>query len=680
MRRLAWFALVVAISTWAVPVTSAGVVTVEDVGLTSGFQDLFLGHHKRGRASIAADFDLDGWTDLYVGNPGDESLVLRNTTGATGSLSFELVEVLLDSDVAWAASAADYDDDGDYDLYVSIGGNEGIGHDFLFRNDWLESGETQLSFTDVSGAAGIRGPVPPSSSSPIEIASANGVWADYDRDGDVDLFVSGNINTMSLPTLQGRNTMWRNDGDGTFTDVTEDVRLADTRYATRHSTFLDIDNDGDVDLFESNYGYPNVLWRNTLVETGSAVFEDVTALFSPGTEDLSFPIGAFASAVADFNNDGWQDIMVFARTGTNPESGSPYPIGHAIFENLGGAGFEYVSHRTGLNDTYQVSRGVMGCQVGDVNGDGVPDLFVGNGDPPTGTVNQLYLSDSAVGVTPHFIDRTDLIDFPAAEDPLGQPYPPYPYRTHGSAIVDLDNDGLAELVVANGGPWFAPDDRREPNRLYRFDVTPRPHYLKVRPVGDGTRVSLDAIGTRFAVSVRRGTGPVWTIYKTLCAGSAFSAQNGFEVHFGLGDADTVESLDVTWPDGHRETLTRDLVIDTSIVVMRDPVAGAIPPTLMLAERGGELELVWQESCASTDYDYSLYAGRIDDGFTGYAVNSCSTAGLESRRVPMPIESTYFLVVPRNLQVEGSYGGWSDLTERPPAATPCMPQSVGCTGR
>ncbi len=551
---------------------AADAVQVLDLGLKSGFQDRFFGHFKRGRATIAADFDLDGRIDFYMGNPGDESFVLRNVT-ISGEPRFEPVQTLLRGELAWGAVAFDYDNDGDYDIFVTGGGNEGKGFNHLFRNQWMETG--RLRFTDVTDLAGVAGAIPRGETRPVEDAHRNAVVVDFDRNGYGDLFVNVAPWEGVPADLKGRNILWRNNGDGTFTDVTNEVGLGVTRRPTQHSTFFDFDNDGDFDLYENNIKEANVLWRNRLVEDGATTFEDVTTQFSPPGEDLAYPRASFGSAAADLNNDGWEDLLVTMR-GSDPEPSSPYPAGHALFLNLGGTGFVNVAQAAGLNADFQDDQGVMGCQIGDVTGDGTPDIYVGNGGPPYGQYDQYFEADSAFGANPHFSDQTALIDFPAPQG-QGIAYPPYPYRTHGISFVDVDNDGSLEVAVSNGGPAAQPDEVREPNRLFKFIRPSVPNWLKVRAVGDGVTVSKDAVGTRFALTVRNDRGDTWTIHRTLFAGSCFSAQNGFEVHFGLRDATAIQSLKTYWPDGVEETLTSGLSVNTSIVVGRSRSEGRVSP-------------------------------------------------------------------------------------------------------
>ncbi len=575
------------------PAGAQGDITVSDIGLNASFQGFLGGDFNRDRPNLAVDFNLDGKPDFLIGSLGDHTYVLENRSNA-GRVSFKLVQVLLDGVEIWGGSSADYDNDGDYDLVLTNGFSiNGGGFNYLFKNMFLEEG--RVRFEDVTEEAGIKGPVPAGETEPVPVENANAVWGDYDRDGDDDLFVNVSfrrdkgrdpIGSEDCPPRgtgagaapehqnaapgaeypEGRNILWRNNGDGTFTDVTDSVGLGVSQEPTRHSTWLDADNDGDLDLYENNFGGFNVLWKNLLIETGTARFADATDDFTPPGEDLSRPFFSFVSCSADFNQDGWEDLMVYQR-GLGEDG--VYPDGHAIFLNDDGTGFVNVAEQSGIHATFIHEDGVMGSMVGDLNTDGVPDIFVGNGGPGTddGQINQLYLSDSAIGEAPHYVDRTDLIDFEAPKRG-GIEYPTYPYRGHGTTFVDVNGDGTLEIAVGSGGFGLGTE---EPNRLYKFAFEDASNWIKIRPVGDGDAVATDAIGTRFALTVRKsGQAPV-TLYRTLFGGQCFSAHNGFTVHYYLGERDTIDNLKVTWPDGRVDTITTGLSINGSFVVERDGV-------------------------------------------------------------------------------------------------------------
>ncbi len=592
-RSLALLATICCLLPLAAPISaSAQDIQIVDLAVEARFQNYLFGHFKRGRPNIMADFDLDGRVDVFLGSLGEEGVVLLNHDGPSG-VRYDPGQLLLTDEFNWGAAAADYDNDGDYDLFLTTGFGGGSGFNYLYRNMLVEEGS--LRFEDVADAAGVRGAIPPGGGALEPVENASAVWGDYDRDGDVDLFVNVNVGTGVGPQgahpqgaspegaspegadchdtaavdplpvgsyPAGRNILWRNEGDGTFTDVTEGVGLGTSLRPTRHSTFFDADNDGDIDLYESNFGALNVLWVNQLVETGEAVFLDGNATMSAPGEDLGYPYSTFVSCSADFDQDGREDLVAFQRG--NGEQG-PYQNGHALFLNKRG-GFVNVGHAAGLNDPYTSRDGVMGSMVGDVNGDGRPDVYIGNGGPSAegDQFDQLFLS-MAPGAIPEFVDRTDLIDFPAPQR-AGRAYPTYPYRTHGTTFVDVDGDGTLEIAVANGG--FQPE-HLEPNRLFKLTLPGENHWLAVRPVGDGAAVSLDAIGTRIALTVSTAGGPPRTLFRTLHGGHCFSAQNGFELHFYVGDADTVRSLRVLWPDGRRDRVT-GVELDSRIVVERTP--------------------------------------------------------------------------------------------------------------
>ncbi|MFT4623997.1 MAG: hypothetical protein ACI8PZ_002653 [Myxococcota bacterium] len=528
-------------------------VTVRDIGVESGFQDVFLGHRNRGRSLVAADFDNDGAVDFFVGNPGDPSFVIRNVSDG-GPPRFEHVQTLLADALAWGAAAADYDNDGDIDLFVANGGNECTERDKLFRNRWVEDGV--LSFEDVTAEAGVAG----ARSGPrvVERASANAVWGDYDSDGDVDLFVNSNKFTACgvVESSLARNLLWENQGDGTFTEVAIERGLGGLLRATRHSAWLDIDNDGDLDLYENNYRSNNVVWLNQLSATGEPSFVDGSRVWDD-LDDPGAPQNSFASCVEDMDNDGWQDVVVFHRGGEDCD-GVPlgdyeeYPedvvgAGHRLFLNQAGAGFVDVAGASNLNSRPVSERvGVMGCQLGDLDADGFLDVYIGNGGPSRGASDLLFLSEP-VDDALWFVNASPLIDFAALDD--GLPPMEYPYKTHGTAMVDVDGDGVLELAVSNGGPAFLDaEDAREPNRLFAFDWDSPRRAVRVHPVGDGVHVSRDGIGTRATLFID-GVDGERAVHRTLNGGACFSAQNGFDLYFGLDDDGVATRLEVLWTDG-----------------------------------------------------------------------------------------------------------------------------------
>jgi len=530
---------------------------VDDVGPATGFQESWGNHHRRGRALVAEDFDGDGFIDYFVGNVGEESVVVRNLGPGAGHLPrFEPAQTLLDGELAFVAAAADYDNDGDLDLFVGCGGLEGYCLDSLFRND---STPGRILFTDVSDAAGVRGP----SFRGAQLVHATGgaTWGDYDRDGDPDLFVS----LIEVPhgTIRYKGVMWSNNGDGTFLNATYAANLdywavsggttvVDWGYF-QNSTWIDFDNDGDLDLFLNNGRGPNVLWKSYLVESGRPWFKDRTSMYSLPGENLSFPYHSFASAVSDFNNDGWQDLILF-NSSLEPmdAGGSPYGNGHGLFLNDHGRGFYNVSDRAGINMPDGEEEHAMGCQVADLDADGTPDLVIGAGDPAAGGMSRLLLSNGTSGEIPLYEDASHLIDFEPQHgiDPTAAPYPeipPYPYRTHGIAAADFDGDGRLELGVLNGGRAIDASIVREPDQLFDFSGPGVGKTFRVRLRGNGVTDGRDAIGARAYVEIASPKG-TRRVFQTVLAGSGFSAQNERTLTFGLGH-DRAERLVVLWPSG-----------------------------------------------------------------------------------------------------------------------------------
>jgi enediyne biosynthesis protein E4 len=569
--------------------TDDTLVSAADVGASSGYEDLFFGTYQRGRAAIVLDYDGDGRLDEFSGNPGDTSYLLHNVSTGPGDFRFEAGQVIAaDEDFLsyWGGAAADYDNDGDTDIFIAYGGNDTTGYDRLLRNDLKKDlSNVDAPFTELDDEVGIGFAGP--DGTPMLIPTMGSLWIDLDLDGLLDLYTA----TEMLTTLVGsdpvsglgREQLYSNRGDGTFLDIALQAGI-DQQRSSRNPSTLDYDHDGDMDLFELNFTGGSILWHNDFVETGRLEFRDVTAQLSLGGGDLSYPqvASAFCSVSQDLNNDGWEDLVVFRR-GQKDEPDEPevHDIGHLLWLNVEGQGFVEVAGYTDLNDTFYFrdhNNGVMSCQSGDLDADGFPDLIIGNGSPTAGGSQQLYISTERTEVeiagvgtvlVPQFQDVSWLIDIQSPGDT------DYPYRHHGQAVADYDGDGFPELGAHNGGPMLLPPDveMQEPNQLFVFDRVDDLHWLRVKLVGDGVAVNTDGIGAMVRVRVDREVEA--DLYQRRQSGSGFASQNDPVLFFGLAKSNRVDSVEVTWPDGTVQVVESPKV--DAVLTVTHPPAGSRPP-------------------------------------------------------------------------------------------------------
>ena len=587
------------------PLWTRADVVFTDVGLEAGFQDR-LAH---GRALVADDFNDDGWVDFFVGNPGDtdfpdESLILwSNGPDGNGDVTFTRGQVLLTGKIAFGATPVDYDGDGDTDLFIGIGGQEGIGFDRLFRND-------DGTFVDVTMEARVGGAVAPNGL-PIPGATSSGTFADYDNDGDLDLYVSvrWHPDTLDLPNDGGlRNSLFRYNGDGTYTDVTMSARLGNVE-SSMTASWGDYDNDGWMDIFVPHarpVGFE--LYRNNR----NGTFTDVDI----PEDEVQYGNKAFwASAAGDFNQDGLLDVIGYGRKG--PASFDS----HALLINQGEWQFVNENQSSGLTVAGVRAPATMGTAIGDYDNNGYPDIYTGDGAPIRGEWDTLF-KNVFDGSRLLFEDVSELIDYPALPDPdCFAPTPPqpvrteaayvdsvdmlpgspddsrsiplgylesgddpclpnYPYRGHGTVFVDYDKDGDLDLAAVKGGTALVAPEiiSTEPNRLFRNDGGNEQNWLFVDL--DGRASNIDGIGARIAVTSSLGGADQRTIYNEPRAGYNFSAGGPLhEIHFGLGDHDTIERIEVRWPSGVVSELTdvlpnQRLTIDEGILDVSQFEGGA----------------------------------------------------------------------------------------------------------
>ena len=477
---------------------------------------------------------------------------------------------------------ADFDGDGWQDIYFVNGRdlyNRGIAaRHALYRNNG------NGTFTDVTDKAGVPGTG----------YGLGCVWGDYDNDGFPDLFV----------TQYGRNVLYHNNGNGTFTDVTDKARVAGTESGAFHSgaTFFDYDRDGRLDLYVGSYvalgdkrycdlggvlsscapsvyrGSPDALYHNN----GNGTFTNVTAaakIYQPGGKNLS--VGA-----ADYDNDGWPDLFVAndgldaylyhnERNGTFKEIGvvsgmaltaqgrvmAAMCISLGDYDNDGwldlyisdfqrssdhlwhneGAGFfAEVSDQAGITrPTHDVLS--FGGGFFDYDNDGRLDIFIANGhvypeveqSSPAIHYRQTNMLFHNEG-NGKFVETTKL---------AGSGFQT-PYVGRGVAFADFDNDGFMDVVVANNG---------DPPLLLHNSGVNGNHFLNFKLVG--TKSNRDAMGARVKV-VAGGLSQI----REIAGGGSYLSQSDLRANFGLGKISRVESVEVTWPSGQRQ-LFRNVVAD-----------------------------------------------------------------------------------------------------------------------
>ncbi|MCH8251348.1 MAG: VCBS repeat-containing protein [Planctomycetes bacterium] len=431
--------------------------------------------HPWGFGVAMADLDGDGDPDIVTLGAADGHLGLYENDGRGVFTDREPLSGIPSIPLASGVTAADYDGDGDLDLYISRRGAPNV----LLRNDggW--------TFSDVTLAAGVG-----------DDGQGQGcAWADYDADGWLDLYVS---NRTSLPS-EPHNRLYHNLGDGTFEEVAEALGVDAGADPTFQATWFDYDRDGLVDLYlctdkgEDCTNYSNHLFRNV-----GGTFIDVTD--ASGTAAC---IGCMGTAIADLDGNGFSDMYC-----------SNTPAGNVLFMNAGDGTFAESAESAGMG-SFGLGWGVA---FFDYDNDGYQDLYVCNSNAE----NRLY-------------DYNGI--FPAVDvaEALGVAHPGPSFCT---AVADVDGDGDLDLLL---------ESINEPIRLYINHAGETRNWLELDLVGLGPNTH--AVGAWTEVSV----GSTQQVRQVI-AGIGFKSMSTLVQHFGLGDAELVDQLTVTWPGGGETAL------------------------------------------------------------------------------------------------------------------------------
>jgi hypothetical protein len=477
------------------------------------------------------DYDNDGWMDIFIpggrrleNTPPDASnrLYKNNRDGTFTDVTAKAG--LLGSGWAQGVCVGDYNNDGFEDLFLTY-----YGQNILYRNNG------DGTFTDVTAKAGLL--------YPTTRYSTGCTFVDYNRDGHLDLFVSNyleidladapkpsmavpNCNYEGVPVMCGpeglpkaRNFLYRNNGDGTFTDVSKESGVA-----ALHGSYgltvlsLDADEDGWPDIFVACDSTPSFLLMNNHDGTfrEEALFRGL-ALSGEGRK-----MGGMGACTGDYNLDGHTDLV----------KTHFYNQATGLYRSDGHGNYDDVTIEAGLNkETRFVCFGVG---LVDFDNDGYPDLFLSSGS----------VYPEVAKVSPRFPARSPNLLFRNQGDgtfvemgPEAGPGITTPHCGRGAAFGDFDNDGDMDVVIMNVN---------EPPSLLRNDAPAGNRWLKIRL--EGTKSNRSAIGAR--VLVRYG-GKVQV--QEQMSGTSFICSNDPRLHFGLGAAANAD-VEVHWPSGLVESL------------------------------------------------------------------------------------------------------------------------------
>jgi hypothetical protein len=451
------------------------------------------------------DFDGDGLLDLVTStwDPCGGMKAFRND----GRGGFEEVSSRWGLDSQWGGLNlvhGDYDGDGRLDLLVLRGawmGEPGRIRNSLLRNEIDGEGG---GFRDVTREAGVAEPAHPTQTA---------AFADYDGDGDLDLYVGAEDPD---PADRYPSQLFRNDGDGTFSDVTAAAGVANYRFA-KAVTWGDYDDDGDPDLYVSNIG-PNRLYRND----GRGRFTDVAPSLG-----VTRPEGrSFVSWFFDYDNDGDLDLFVADYESPVPAVAAhyfgitPVPNKPHLYRNDGGR-FTEVSSDAGLARPMLP----MGSNYGDLDNDGYPDIYLGTGEPGYETVMPNVMFHNQGGK--RFVDVSFAGGFAHLQ------------KGHGVAFGDVDNDGDQDLFHQLGG--FFPGDSYA-NALFE-NHSVRTSWVTL--LLEGRVANRFAVGARIEVRVREGETSR-SVHALTGWGGSFGGSS-LRQEIGLGRAREIEEIVVRWP-------------------------------------------------------------------------------------------------------------------------------------
>ena len=553
-------------------------------------------HYDHGTGMAVADVDGDGRLDIYFVSQLGGNQLWRNIGNGRFADTTSEAAISLANRVGVSAAFADIDNDGDPDLFVTTVRFGNV----LFEN--LGKGR----FRDISQEAGVGS----------TNHSSGAVFFDFDRDGWLDLFVS-NVGRYTSeekgeggyfvglsdafkghlhPDRAERNLLFKNLGGRKFKEVSSEMGLNGTSW-TGDASFADLNQDGFPDLYVLNMQGDNHYYEN---QQGKRFVDKTEAVF-PKT-----PWGAMGIKFFDFNQDGQVDLYITDMhsdmtdgqvrstktdfqsasekrkseawcttewTDTTLQGASNNIFGNALFLNKGGGRFQEISDQAGAETLWP-----WGVSVADLNADGYEDVFItagmgynfrycGNSLLMNESGTRFFDSEFVLGIEPRAYGRVQKSafaldcsgrdkDHPLCQGMTGRLLFQETLSSRSSVIFDLDDDGDLDIVT---------NEMNDRPRVLVSNLSGRKqiHFLKIKLVG--TVSNRDGLGAAVRVRAAGKTFTQWNDGK-----SGYLSQSSMPLYFGLGGADRIETVDITWPSGKHQTITTNVPINRTLVA-REPL-------------------------------------------------------------------------------------------------------------
>ena len=474
-----------------------------------------LGRTGNAGGTIVDDFDGDGLFDVFFTSVDYCSPVRLYRNRGDGTFEDRTEAAGLLSQLGGInAIQTDYNNDGRLDIFIMRGGWESAMRNSLLRNN------PDGTFTDVTAEAGLMDG---------KQATHSVAWGDYDNDGWLDVYVAHELSPSQL---------FRNRGDGTFEDVTARAGVGSTAF-TKGVVFGDYDGNGFPDLYLSNMFGDNILYRNN----GDGTFTDVGKALGVQKPFASFPTWFF-----DYDNDGRLDLFVASYPNSVEEFVKYYvhlpPATETVmlYHNNGNGTFEEVSARTNLARIVPA----MGANFGDLDNDGFLDMYLGTGTPSFGALMPNIMLKNVGGT--RFADVTEATGTGHLQ------------KGHGIAFVDVDNDGDEDVILNVGGA--VPGDSYGEALFENPGAGGANHWIALKLVG--VKSNRAAIGAKIRVKLTGQVDGAPLRYREVTSGGSFGA-NSLMQHIGLGKG-TIDSLEIEWPSTRTKHVYRDVPVDSFLEI------------------------------------------------------------------------------------------------------------------